>query len=136
MRTIEKRSEDLVIALLAAIATRGVDTLRMNDRVIHEHFATALESLRRSGRDELVDLADGFYRSSITDTFDELDNSLVTAEQYGFVKFPNPSYSRVVLAFSPRMAHRVLKNWQEDDRKALANAADEFLGKTANSKIA
>ena len=126
MTTIERRTEDLLIAILAEISNLGVDTLRMSDRKFHEHFGTALSRLKQAGG-EVADLAGQFYKNVVTDTYDELDHSLITAEQFGFVKFPNPSYSRLTIAITPRMAHRLLKDWDAEERIAIRQAAEEIV---------
>jgi hypothetical protein len=127
--TIDKRTEDLLIAILAEISLQGTDTLRMSDRKFHEHFGRALELLKSYGG-ELEELANQFYKNVVTDTYDELDHSLITAEQFGFVKFPNPSYSRLTIAITPRMARRLLKDWSEKDRSAIRDAAKEIARQT------
>lgn len=128
MTTLNKRAEDLVIAILAELATQRVDTLRVSDRRFHELFGGVLERLREAGG-ELQQLAQQFSKNVVTDTYDELDHSLVTAEQFGFVKFPNPSYSRLTIAISPRMAHRLLKDWPDDQRETISAAAQEIVGR-------
>lgn len=130
MTTIEKRTEDLVIAILADLSMQGIDTLRMDDRQFHEHFGLVLDRLIAGGG-ELKDLASQFYKNVVTETYDELDHSLIAAEQFGFVKFPNPSYSRLTIAITPRMAHRLLKDWPEEDRGIIRNATQEIVSKQA-----
>jgi hypothetical protein len=124
--TLDKRAEDLVIAILAELAMQNIDTLHMSDRKFHEHFGRVLERLREV-RGELGELARQFYKNVVTDTYDELDHSLITAEQFGFVKFPNPTYSRLTIAITPRMAHRLLKPWDSEERKAIHDAAKEIV---------
>jgi hypothetical protein len=120
--TLDKRAEDLVIAILAELATEGVDTLGISDRSIHDRFGKALEKLREDGG-EISELARKFYKNVVTDTYDELDHSLIAAEQFGFVKFPNPSYSRATIAITPRMAYRLLKSWPPEQRESIQRAA-------------
>lgn len=129
MTTMDKRTEDLLIAILAEISLQGTDTLRMSDRKFHEHFGRALSRLKAFGG-ELEELANQFYKNVVTDTYDELDHSLITAEQFGFVKFPNPSYSRLTIAITPRMARRLLKDWSDEDRSAIREAAKEIVRQT------
>lgn len=126
MTTIEKRTEDLLIAILAQLSLQGVETLKVSDRRFHEQFGRALDRLRRSG-DELADLASQFYKNVLTDTYDELDHSLITAEQFGFVKFPNPTYSRLTIAITPRMAHRLMQDWPPSHQEAIRQASEEML---------
>jgi hypothetical protein len=125
MPTVEKRAEDLLIAVLAELSNQKVDTLRMNDRDFHEHFGKMLAVVSRKGG-ELKELAGQFYKNIINGTYDELDHALIAAEQFGFVKFPNPSYSRLTIAITPRMAHRILKDWDSSERELLAEAASEL----------
>lgn len=121
--TLEKPAENLVIAILAELAAKGIDTLRMSDRKLHDHFDAVLDRLRSAGG-ELESAANQFYKNVVTDTYDELDHSLITAEQFGFVKFPNPTYSRLTIAITPRMAHRLLQDWTDDERAAIREAAN------------
>jgi len=130
MTTIEKRTEDLLIAILAELATQGVDTLRVSDRKFHEHFGLVLDKLKAAGGN-LKQLAGQFYKNVVTDTYDELDHSLVTAEQFGFVKFPNPTYSRLTIAITPRMAHRLLKDWNPAERESIRAATKEIVSRLA-----
>ena len=130
MTTLDKKAEDLVIAVLAELSVQGIDTLRMNDRQFHDHFGIVLDRLRQAGG-ELKDLADQFYKNIVTDTYDELDHSLITAEQFGFVKFPNPTYSRLTIAITPRMAHRLLASWDSGERSMIASATKEIVNRQA-----
>jgi hypothetical protein len=126
MSTVEKHAEDLLIAVLAELATQGVDTLPVSDRKFHDYFGRLLERLKAGGG-ELRSLADQFYKNVVTDTYDELDHSLITAEQFGFVKFPNPTYSRLTIAITPRMAHRLLKGWDSAERETIREAAKDIF---------
>ncbi|HEY4216734.1 MAG TPA: hypothetical protein VGM67_06325 [Gemmatimonadaceae bacterium] len=125
MTTLEKRAEDLVIAVLAELAKQGVETLRMGDKDFHQHFGMILKKFSE-GPGELQDLARQFYKNIVNGTYDELDHALITAEQFGFVKFPNPSYSRLTISITPRMAHHMLKEWTPEERVVLEAAAREL----------
>lgn len=116
------RPEDLLLAALAALSERGVDTLKTTETSFHEHFGRALEAFRGAGG-ELASLADHFYWNRVTGTYDELDHALITAEQQGFVRFPNPSYSRLQLSLTPKIARRVLNEWAPAEQAVICQAA-------------
>jgi hypothetical protein len=117
-----KRAEDLLIGTLAILALRGVDILRVTDSLFHDRFGAALEIFRGAGG-ELESLADNYYRDIVTETYDELDHSLIAAEQFGLIKFPNPSYNRLQITISPRTAHQILEGWG-GDRQVFERAAE------------
>lgn len=123
-----KRPEDLLIGALAALALEGRDTLRTSDKDFHQAFGAALEVFRNAGG-ELAELAGHYYRDVVSNTFDELDHALITAEQFGLVKFPNPSYSRLQVAIPPRVAERLLSDWGEL-RPIIQKAAQELYRST------
>lgn len=125
MPTLERRTEDLLIALLAELATQGVDTLRINDRAFHDHFGKILDKMKDAGQ-EVKEVASQYYRNIVSGTYDELDHALIAAEQFGFVKFPNPSYSRLTIAITPRMANQLLADWSAEDRHSIEEAAREL----------
>lgn len=124
-----RRPEDLLIGALAALALTGRDTLRTTDKSFHEHFGAALDVYREAGG-ELGDLSSSYYRDIVSDTFDELDHALITAEQFGLVKFPNPSYSRLHITIPPRVAERLLAEWGADLRPVFERAAEELYRST------
>ena len=119
-----KRAEDLLVGALAVLALKGIDTLRVTDKSFHDRFATALETFRSAGG-ELAALADNYYKDIVTETYDELDHSLIAAEQFGLIKFPNPSYNRLQITITPREASRILDTWGE--RRAIFEQAAEAL---------
>lgn len=124
-----KRSEDLLIGALAILALRGKETLRTTDKSFHQHFGKALEVFRSVGG-ELGDLASNYYKDIVSNTFDELDHALITAEQFGMVKFPNPSYSSLQITMTPRVAEKELASWDSNSRKTFERAADELYRST------
>jgi hypothetical protein len=108
-----RKPEDLLIGALAALSLQGIDSLRTTDKSFHEYFSKALEVFRAAGG-EMKALADRFYYNLASGTYDQLDHALIAAEQYGLVRFPNPSYSRVQITMSPRIARRLLEDWSEE----------------------
>lgn len=124
--SVDRRAEDLVIAVLAELSTRNVDTIRMNNKNFHESFGRVLERLKAGGG-ELQKLAEGFYKNVVSESYEEVDHALITAEQFGFVKFPNPSYSRLTIAITPRMAYRLLRSWNDQEREMIRVATSEML---------
>lgn len=118
----DKRAEDLVFAILAMLAKDGVDTLKTSDKAFHVGFAAALAKLREAGG-ELSELSNQFYADPVSATYDELDHALIAAEQFGLVRFPNPSYSRLQLTITPRVAEQLLQSWK-DNRDQLGRAAE------------
>jgi hypothetical protein len=123
-----KRPEDLLIGALATLALRGIDNLRTTDKSFHEYFAKALSVFRDAGG-EVKDLADRYYCNIASKTYDELDHALIAAEQYGLVKFPNPSYSRVQITMSPRIARKLLEDWK-DEQEVFEQAANALYEST------
>ncbi len=101
------RTEDLLVGTLAALALKGVDTIKTADKSFHASFGSALETFRKAGG-ELADLANCYYRDVVSRTYDELDHALISAEQFGLVRFPNPSYSRLQITISRRVANQLL----------------------------
>lgn len=126
--TGSRRPEDLLIGALATLALRGIDSLRTTDKSFHEYFAKALEVFREAGG-EVKELADRYYCNVASRTYDELDHALIAAEQYGLVKFPNPSYSRVQITMSPRIAKSLLEEWQ-DEQQVFDQAANALYEST------
>lgn len=120
----DKRTEDLLVALLAVLAEQGLTTLRTNDRLFHDAFAAALDEFRGASN-TLKTLARRFHRDIVTDTYNELDHALIRAEKDGLVTFPNPSYSRFQIVMPPRVARRFVSDWAED-RKWFERAAKRF----------
>ena len=119
-----KRAEDLLIGTLAVLALQGVDTLQTTDKSFHTHFGAALQVFREAGG-ELADLADDYYRNVVSNTYDELDHALIAAEQFGLVKFPNPSYSRLQVTIPRRVAEELANEWGEN-RAVFERAAKKL----------
>lgn len=119
-----KRAEDLVLGALAVLALKHVTTLRVTDRTFHDHFAAALDIFKDAGG-EIAALASEYHRDIVSNTYDELDHALITAEQHRFVGFPNPSYSRLQIKLTPRAAERILQSWPHD-REVFERAADSL----------
>jgi len=118
----QKQSEDLLIGALAVLAQEGVTTLRTNDRSFHEHFGRVLEIFQAAGG-EFADLARRYYRDAVSRTYEELDHALITAEQFGLVRFPNPTYSRLQITMTPRVARRLVNEWPDEQQAVLRRAA-------------
>jgi hypothetical protein len=116
---------DLVFGLLAALAQRGVETLRTDDTVLHGAFGTALNVFRKSNGDLAV-LADYYYADAVTDNYDELNNALIEAQSFDLIGFPNPSYSKLEVKIAPDAAEKMLRSFGAN-RKTIENAADAFL---------
>ena len=119
-----KRAEDLLLGALAVLALRGVRTLRVTDRTFHDHFGEALSIFKDAGG-EVAELASEYHRDIVSNTYDELDHALITAEQHRFVGFPNPSYSRLQIKLTPRAAERILESWA-GDRGVFERAAESL----------
>jgi len=117
--------EDLLVGALAVLALQGITTLRTTDRSFHEHFGKALEVFKNSGG-RLGELARRYYRDVVSQTYEALDDALITAEQFGFVKFPNPTYSRLQIAMTPRVARRLLEEIGAEHRGVFETAAKEL----------
>src|SRR5689334_15029731 len=98
-----RRAEDLLLGALAVLALKGVTTLRVTDRTFHDHFGEALDVFKHASG-EIASLASEYHRDIVSNTYDELDHALITAEQHRFVGFPNPSYSRLQIKLTPRAA--------------------------------
>ena len=126
---LPKRPEDLLIGALAVLALDGKETLRTTDKTFHQHFGAALDVFRQAGG-ELEELAGNYYRDVVSNTFDELDHAIITAEQFGLVKFPNPTYSRLQITIPPRVAERLLRDWGVEARPVFETAAKELYRST------
>ena len=117
-----KKTEDLLFGSLAVLALRGVDTLQMTDRSFHERFGKALQLFRDAGG-PVAELASSYHKDVVSSTYDELDHALIAAEQLGLVRFPNPTYSRLQIAISPRVAEKLLRGWSQH-RELFEKAAE------------
>jgi len=104
------RSEDLVLALFAAASLNGTSILELSDTSMHRRFDSVLKVLESAGGD-LADLAKLFHKNVVNGTYDLLNLALVSAEHGLWVKFPNPSYSRVLISMTPREAQGFLREW-------------------------
>jgi hypothetical protein len=120
-----KRPEDLLFGALAVLSLDQVTTLRTNDRSFHDHFAEALKVFEDAGG-EIAELASQFFCDVVSNTYDELDQALIAAEQYRFVGFPNPSYNRLAIRITPRAAERILAEWTPEQRDVFKKAAESL----------
>lgn len=118
----ELQSEDLLVGALAVLALNGITTLRTSDRSFHEHFSKALAVFREAGG-PLGELASSYYRDVVSRTYEALDDALINAEQFGFVKFPNPTYSRLQIAMTPRVARKLLEQMGAEHKATFEAAA-------------
>lgn len=125
----DRRAEDLLITTLAVLSLRGHEILRTTDKSFHHSFSKALEVFRNSGG-ELAELAASYHQDVVSNTFDQLDHALIAAEQLGWVKFPNPSYSRLQITMSPVDAERLLEEWSGQE-EAFETAAAKLLAADA-----
>lgn len=126
--TEARKAEDLLIGALAVLTLKGVDTLRTTDKTFHDHFGKALDAFRTAGGD-LAGLANSYHKDVVSNTYDELDHALIAAEQLGLVRFPNPSYSRLQITITPRVAEKILAGWKRY-RGAFDEAAEELYKAT------
>lgn len=122
---LEHRPEDLLLGVLAALSISGTTTLRTTDKQFHLRFSKALE-IFSSAPGKQARLAKFFHRDPVSKTYDQLDHALIAAEQMGWVKFPNPSFSRFQITMTPRDAERLLDEWA-GDRSTIESAAKEIL---------
>jgi len=121
--TVLSRPEDLVIGLLAVLADRGVETLKTTDKVLHASFGAALGVFHAAGG-TFEELAESFYSDVVTNTYDELNNAIIAAQGLNFLRFPNPSYSRLQLTIPPSAVSRILyKKFSAAQRKVFEEAA-------------
>lgn len=121
-----RRPEDLLLGALAALALRDTDILRTPDITFHKRFGRAL-TVFRDGGEECSILADKYHQDVVSRTYDLLDHALIAAEQRGWVKFPNPSYSRLEISMTRRDAERILARWPAECRATFEAAADVLL---------
>jgi hypothetical protein len=124
----ERKAEDLLIGALAVLAKEDVDTLRIDDRTFHAAFGAALEVFRKAGG-RLEQLSRTFYRDVVSKTYEKLDDALISAEHFGMVKFPNPSYSRLEITITPRVAEQLLGDWSDAERETFRDAAHALKSK-------
>lgn len=123
---IPPRTEDLLIGVLAVIALQGRDTLKTSDKVFHSAFARALDVFSQKGNAELVELADSYYQDVVTNKYEELDDALIAAERFSLLRFPNPTYSRLQVTMTPRVAEEFLNKYP-DQRATFEEAAHVLL---------
>lgn len=122
-----ERTEDLLVGILAVMALRKRDTLRTSDKVLHQAFGAALKVFKNTGGD-FCDVAESYYPDVVTETYDELNNALIAAESFNLLRFPNPTYSRLQITMTPRVAEQLLAPYGED-RQVFEKAADALLEK-------
>jgi hypothetical protein len=116
------RTEDLLIGILAVLALHGKETLRTTDKVFHRAFGDALEVFKRA-EGPLKDLAEDYDPDVVTKTYDELNNALIAAEGFQLLRFPNPSYSRLQITMTPRVAESLLTKYPQQRQVFEAAAA-------------
>lgn len=119
------RTEDLLIGVLAVLALKGKETLKTTDKVFHSAFKSALEVFAKAGG-ELAELAESYYPDVVTKTYDELNGALIAAESVSLLRFPNPSYSRMQITITPRVAEELLENYP-DQKQVFEDAANALL---------
>lgn len=123
--TPQRQAEDLLIGILATLARNGKNTIRINDRNFHAAFGKALDVFRKAGG-ELESLAKSFYRDLVSKTYEKLDDAIISAEHYGMIKISNPSFERLEISITPRVAEQILSEWSSDDRARIEEATSEF----------
>ena len=119
----EAAADRAFLAFLAALYLQGLEQMSARGGILHTSFQGALRVLRENA-------ATGtwfrrFRASPTSGHFEALDRAIIRAEQYGFVQFPNPSYTRVQVALSPVDAHKLLED-VGGERETIEHAAREF----------
>jgi hypothetical protein len=119
------RTEDLLIGVLAVLSLQRKETLKITDKVFHKAFGSALDVFRNAGG-ELQELADSYVPDVVSNTYDELNDALIAAESFHLLRFPNPSYSRLQITMTPRVAQQLLEKYP-GQRGAFEQAAKALL---------
>ncbi|HZJ01071.1 MAG TPA: hypothetical protein VFD22_10455 [Gemmatimonadaceae bacterium] len=119
------KTEDLLIGMLAVLSLRGRDSVKTTDKAFHSAFGNALEVFK-SDDSEIAKVADEYYPDIVSNTYDELNNALIVAEGYSLLRFPNPSYTRLQITMTPRVATTFLNGYGEK-KELFEKAADALL---------
>jgi hypothetical protein len=119
------RTEDLLIGVLAVLALKGRDSLKTTDKLFHSAFKSALDVFANAGG-ELGELANSYYPDVVSKTYDELNAALIAAESVSLLRFPNPSYTRMQITITPRVAEALLDNYP-GERQVFEDAANALL---------
>jgi hypothetical protein len=108
--TVPLQTEDLLIGILAVLSLRGRDSLKTTDKIFHAAFGEAL-NVFRADTEGLGKLAESYYPDVVSNTYDELNHALIAAESHNLIRFPNPSYRRLQITMTPRVATALLNSY-------------------------
>ena len=128
LQTPPLKTEDLLIGVLAVLSLRGKDSLKTTDKVFHSAFGAALDVFKNNDT-RLARLAEAYYPDVVSNTYDELNHALIAAESYSLLRFPNPSYTRLQITMTPRVATTLLGTY--GDKEVFERAAEVLLERLA-----